>query len=71
MKTKVTYTGQLTVNKTVKRMVKEMFPTMAKLYKKHVAGIGCVYLVKDAQQNILSKVYKYEDMNTREIVIYG
>lgn len=56
--TQVTKTSERTLNKAIKKQLVELMPTAKKLVKKHVAGVGYVSYVKDAQNNTLGKVFR-------------
>jgi hypothetical protein len=56
--TLTTQTTEKTLNKKVKAMIVELFPTAKTISKKHVAGIGYVDYVKDANGVNLAFVYK-------------
>jgi hypothetical protein len=51
-------TSEKTFNKTVKAQVLELMPTAKRFNKKHVAGVGYVFYIKDEKNNTLGKVFK-------------
>jgi hypothetical protein len=56
--TTVTQTAERTFNKNVKAQVLNLMPNAKSFKKSHVAGVGYVYLIKDANKNTLGKVFK-------------
>lgn len=56
--TQVIKTTEKTLNKTIKRQLLALMPTAKKLIKRHVAGVGYVFFVKDANGGILGKTFK-------------
>lgn len=55
---KVVQTTEKTFNKKVKSLVSDLMPNAVKCKKKHVAGVGYVFFVKDSRNNTLGKVFK-------------
>ena len=51
-------TTERTFNKNVKREVLNLMPTAKSFKKSHIAGVGYVYFIKDANKNTLGKVFK-------------
>lgn len=51
-------TSERTFNKTVKAEVLNLMPTAKSFKKSHVAGIGYVFFIKDANGITLGKAFK-------------
>lgn len=51
-------TSEKTFNKTVKAQVLELMPTAKRFKKKHVAGVGYVFFIRDEKNNTLGQVFK-------------
>lgn len=50
-------TGEKTVNKKVKAMIKKEFPQAVKAIKKHVPGIGYVWYIKNGFKKTVAHVF--------------
>lgn len=51
-------TNERTFNKSIKTQVLNLMPNAKSFKKSHVAGVGYVYFIKDANKSILGKVFK-------------
>lgn len=51
-------TSHKTFNKALKKEIKNIIPKAYYINKKHVAGVGYVFFIKDQSNNILGKIFK-------------
>lgn len=61
-------TSERTFNKVIKSMTLELMPTAKTFKKRHVAGFGYVYFIKDSNKNTLGKVFR-ENNNGMKFLI--
>lgn len=50
-------TSERTFNKTIKQQVVSLMPQARSFKKRHVAGVGYVYFIKDSLNNTIGKVF--------------
>jgi len=61
-------TTEKTFNKKVKEQVIELMPNAKSFFKKHIAGIGYVFFIKNENKETIGKVWK-EHMKGMLIVV--
>jgi hypothetical protein len=62
-------TGERTINKKVKRKIRELFPKAKKVEKINVAGIGETHYIKDSNNNNIGFVFKNKKTGNIQIDI--